>query len=44
MYQGHQVWRASLVEHGGRSAHDIVNVIPGAVEVGLEEGLSDQAG
>ena len=36
--QGHQVWLASIFEHGGRSAYEIANVIPGAVEVGLEEG------
>ena len=38
MSQGHQVCRASIVEHDGGAAYDIVNVIPGAVEVGLEEG------
>ena len=44
MYQGQQVWRASLVDHGGHSAYDIVNVIPRAVDVGLEEGISDESG
>ena len=40
MSRGHQVWHVSLVNHGGMSAHDILNVTPGAVEVSLEEGLA----